>query len=465
MDRSETGLFGGENFAQTSADLSTRLQFHPSLSHSVKFEGNYLLEVEQEFRYDQINDAIDLSANGPFLEFTETGLPENTFSQQTRLRSFASETSASVTKRWGRELLQYQAIGNFDQENTDNSSSLFYGSQTNQLNIRTLQHGVRGIKEFTSKVRFVGVLNQSVIQQKAALENTQHNYLLPNALVYVEYFKKHAFSIAHRQQVELPGLLRTNGYAYVENARFVRLHNLNLNALTHTASYRLSLLKKPIYGGHFYNLSVGTARVRRSYISDISFNENFVLGQWLVAPKVRRSFATAFLVLRYAKFVVRLDAQFNAEKGFASQNETLVGLTRNLLNTKLSLASVRWDNLDLKFGLRHTRTSQAINGRSLVFANSFVEAKADYKVKKWTFTLDLRQQIQSGNLARNQLTLLDLNATYAVSKKWKFYLDANNIFNLNGRQEVDVLLTEAFEETTMAQTFPGQVLVGVGYFF
>ena len=466
----EMGVFDRNDFFQVVDREQQTMIFKPKIEHIIKLENNLRTTVSQEFSFQNIKSRIEINADDPFLDLIDIMGTENfRLSQHFDREAIKSSTQLELKKRWGRDYIQWIAEYKDESEQLDVTDAGSQNpSQNNEQQLRTkvIQYGLKATKVF-KKGRILASLNQAFFWQIFDSANKlKRHFILPYALFYYEYFKEHAFSILFSKDIQYSGLDEYYTFPQILGARTIARGALGLEGIRESQNYSLSFFKTPRASGLKYSLQFSYAKIDKSFIVNSTSRTDYIENNYLLIPEVNQYSTKIWLNHSFDKWRLSFDCFISYSESFASRVGALFPLNNLQSNSSLNLKSQRWKGWDVDLSLTYYYIQQTQSNFKNIFSAYDITSKVKYTIKKWNMTLGFTQRIQSNkNVNNNNLTIVDFHTTYRLNRDWKLFIKMTNILNMEPKQLIDSDFNSSFNQLTTYQTFPGQIMLGIGYYF
>ena len=470
MTERDVGSFDQSSFNQRSEQQQRYFVFQPQLEHSYKIKKDLILTGLQNMELLNHSSKIDLKAQDAFLGLSgPDSAGHYDIGQSVSYKKWQSKSALELRKNQGKSYLRYRAQFGLQKEQltaeaTQRISGPIAGEET--LQSAYFQHALNGRKDFGNG-RFALTLNHAWLNQtfKEVSETSDH-YLLPYAIFVYEYASKHAFSLSFGQSLEFPNLMNTYILNRLMGPRLLASGNLDLETLRRTTTYNISFFAPPQSGPSIlYNVQFSFNQLKKSFVTNSQVKENFVQNEFIQSPTINQYLASAYASKFFNRWSVRWQSRTSYEQGFGSRAGLLRPLSKLQFSNSLRLQSKRWKNWTLSVSMNYNYMQQSFESTLREFNNWQVEIDAGFTIRKWVLNTSVAYNTQSSTLENNDLWLLDVNIQYNLNRKWRFFLEGNNLLNLQSADVLQAGFQENFSEIERFQTFPGQVLLGVGYYF
>lgn len=466
----ENGSFALSEFQQQSQPKRNSFNFQPQLEHLYKMKNHMVLTFLQELSLKEQNEEISLNSNDPFL-----GIPKNDsinkyqIKQNLSYHQFNSTTSLELRKNWGKSFLLWKGEVNFEKEELTaklDSTLIKMGNGDQTLNSSSFQHSLQGRKDFGNG-RVILTLNHAWLKQEPEKGRSNANqYLLPYLSFIYEYSATNAFSVSYSESLDFPALMNYFSFNKIRGPRTLSTGNLDLEVLRHTSSYSISLFtialsEAPVW----YNLSLSYNMIKSSFITNSIIQPNYVLNEFIKVPEIDNISVHGWITKYFDKWSLIFKSTTNFESGYTSRGGEIQPLHRLQSNSSLSIRSKRWKNWEAALKINQTYLHQTFDDIENGFQNWDFSLENKYQVSNWSFNMDLTYNFQRASFTNSNLTILDAGIAYVRNSKWKFFLKGNNLLNLQSITFIDVNYLPNYVEFINYPTFPGQVLIGAGYYF
>lgn len=466
----DVGSFDQSSFNQRSEQQQRYFVFQPQLEHSYKIKKDLILTGVQDVKLLNHSSKIDLKAQDAFLGLS---MPDSdgqySIKQSVSYIKWQSKSGLELRKNQGKNYLRYKAQFGLQKENltaeaAQRISDPIAGEET--LQSAHFQQTLNGRKDFGNG-RLAVTLNHAWLNQTfQEVNETSHHYLLPYALFVYEYASKHAFSLSCGQSLEFPNLLNTYTLNRLMGPRLLVSGNLDPETLRRTTTYNISFFAPPQAGSSvLYNAKLSFNQLRKSFVTNSQVKDNFVQSEFIQSPTINQYLASAYASKFFNRWSVRWQSRTSYEQGFGSRAGLLRPLSRLKFNNSLRLQSKRWKNWTLSASMNYNYMQQSFESILREFNNWRVEIDAGFTIQQWVLKTAVAYNTQSSTLENNELWLLDANIQYNLNRKWRFFLEGNNLLNLQSTDVLQAGFQENFSEIERFQTFPGQIMIGGGYYF
>ena len=184
-------------------------------------------------------------------------------------------------------------------------------------------------------------------------------------------------------------------------------------------------------------------------------------------PQVQVNTLSGFLFKNYSNWKLNINMNYSDERGFTGSNESsLESLRQRFLVFNTTIQSIGWNNITLRVNTKQLANWQYFENNNTRFINQSASISSTYVFNDFKFSVKYEYSLRFGNILSraNELSFFDAEIEWRY-KDLTFYLEGKNIFNINSNDQVDVHFLPEFTEIRSYQTFPGQILFGVGYVF
>jgi len=466
----DVGSFDQSSFNQRSEQQQRYFVFQPQLEHSYKIKKDLILTSVQDMKLLNHSSKIALKAQDAFLGLS---MPDSAgqygIKQSVSYKKWQSNSALELRKNQGKSYLSYRAQFGLQKENltaeaAQRISDPIAGEET--LQSAHFQQTLNGRKDFGNG-RLAVTLNHAWLNQTfQEVNETSHHYFLPYALFVYEYASKHAFSLSCGQSLEFPNLLNTYTLNQLMGPRLLISGNLDPETLRRTTTYNISFFAPPQGGSSvLYNAKLSFNQLLKSFVTNSQVKDNFVQSEFIQSPTINQYLASAYASKFFNRWSVRWQSRTSYEQGFGSRAGLLRPLSRLKFNNSFRLQSKRWKNWTLSASMNYNYMEQSFESILREFNNWRVEIDAGFTIQQWVLKTAVAYNTQSSTLEKNELWLLDANIQYNLNRKWRFFLEGNNLLNLQSTDVLQAGFQENFSEIERFQTFPGQIMIGGGYYF
>ncbi len=466
----EKGDFNNNDFFQIVDSKKQSISFAPRIEHILKLKNDFTITSKHEYNIENNNNRININSDDPFLDLSN--IPESEgyrFSQDLNRDDTKYSTQLLLKKRWKRNYIQWLVQykdGNEKIEiiNSDSQNSLV--SRELQLSNKLIQHGLKGVKVY-KKGRILLSLSQAYLKQDLnSTGNLSSNYILPYALFYHEYYKQHAFSILISKDIQYSRLNEYNDFPLVLSARSTLIGGLGIESIQSSQNIKLSFFKIPRASGFRYKLEFFYSKINNSFISNSTDRSFYIQDNYLLVPQVGRYLVNAWGSHFFEKWSINFSHFSSYSENYTSRLEQLLSLNSLQSSTVFNLRSKSWKNWEVNIGFGHNYILQRQNDTKVTFSSYDISSKVKYTFNSWDLALFLTKKLQSNReVINNNLTILDINLAYRLNNDWRISLKLINILNMQSTQLVDYDYNTRYNQITTYQTFPGQIMLGAGYFF
>jgi hypothetical protein len=301
--------------------------------------------------------------------------------------------------------------------------------------------------------------------------NNNRWVLLPSAQLKYNFSQTHHVLASYSRSVDFPKIDRLNDFNYAEDFRTYTVFSaIATNTLLQQDAFSLNYLRLDLYSGTVFLISSSYTQ----YGNRLSTNTSRKNSYNQIEPIVAKNQFAWNNTLSYEQRISRLKNKFKIGGNFVKSNfiNQINGLNNrqhavfyNIRTALLSNFKATYFNYEIAFSYAFQETKSSLFNQTnsvkrLTPAVNF-EGTID---EKWLYRISNAYEKFRSQSVATQFYNLGVKIRYRP-KKWSYWLEGNNLLNLNNPQVIKAAASNNILSTEIVSRLAGYIGFGLGFDF
>lgn len=297
-------------------------------------------------------------------------------------------------------------------------------------------------------------------------------HFLPFANLNLNFNSSHRLTISYKRTIDLAQAKNIVDDDYIFSYN-VLMNNQNIQPNT-TAKYdnfRINYFIYDLFSGTLFTLGATYIKGKNFVATNTNYNLDYQINRYILGEINSKSNAHLIFNKKFDNipFIINLKSLFSYIDNYNYINGKPGKYTYSILNNELSVSSNFSKSIfNFELGYKNkqsTVVSKSMNTKSKVYLHQpHLNVFLNYK----NFNLNINSSIEfyETNLLEKRIYTISPSLYYKTNnKKWKFYIKAQDILNLNKNYIIEnIAYNNYFQEKTVS-TIGGFVIMGLAYKF
>ena len=303
-------------------------------------------------------------------------------------------------------------------------------------------------------------------------DKVEYQALFPTAGFVIKFDPLSRLNFTYRYTNSFPALQETINNSFIENyLSVIRGRSIAMNEVLPEHNFNLLFSRTKFSSGTSISLSMDYSERIKNITSNTLFQpEGYLVREYMIGNSYKRFSTTVRFEKKFRKQKVSLHSQSSY---FQYDYENFIGSQLNNVDTytfkqDLGLRSNYETALNFSTGVslvyREYNNSITDTPFSSTRINPYLDITGYYYEGKFYWGLESTFRSFVSNTVERSFLQINPSVNY-VNNNWRFYIEGNNVLNLNSPEIAEIINSGNYYEERVSKSLEGYIGLGVNYSF